>query len=1123
MLFQVIRGLVLSKPECQKNQGMDADLWRRIWTLGPFSRGHCMKTRNLLCTLAGIFCAATVVFAQVDTGTITGTVADPSGAMLPGATVTLTHEESKISRTVLTNEVGYYVAPNLHAGSYSIKVELAGFKTQEKRGIVLRLQDRFRIDFMVELGELAEVVSVNSTPPVLETETSNLGQVVEQKTMENLPLNGRNFVQLALLSAGVTPSHRAVQRDTFVSNGMRPIQNSYIIDGMENKAHVVGFDKSSAQAHRPSIDAIQEFKVQTSTFSAEYGQGAGAVLTATIKSGTNSFHGSAFEYHRNAALDARPYFQPPNTDRPQFIDNQFGGTLGGPIRRNSAFFFVSYQGTRILSGAPRIGTVPTADLREGRFGSRLIYDPNTVRPNPNGTGFIRDLFPNNSIPVSRWDPVAAKLLQIAPLPNLPGSVNNHFYNPEQRVAEDSVDARVDYKLGSNDSFFGRLSLSNGTNVLPPPLPAPANDLSTAEPRGRSFVAAYTRSFSSRIINETRWGFNRSLLVQDIETPRLFEQFGIKEPAKDPVVKGLPIFAISGFSSLGTADPAADLPLQVTGSANLPIKKTGMGTILSDVLSIIHGNHSLKFGGEVWWNQLNGNVTLQARPNFNFNGVYTQNPQARTGNGHAFADFLLGLANNVTTSTRARSGMRNRNYLFFLQDDWKLTRRFTLNLGIRYEVVTPYVEVNNRQSQTLLEGSTARLVSAGEGGDSLFDRAFIRTDRNNFGPRVGFAYQAHKKTVVRGGFGVFFGRDEDIGVARRLVNNPPWFVLITFPSDQINPNIRLATGIPDGILDPKNMRNPEVNNYPEDSALPYVLQWSLNIQQELPHDFLFHIGYTGSVSQKLYLPVNINRPLPGVGAVDPRRPYQGFGNIFVYGPHVRANYHSLFVRAERRFAGGYSFLTSYTLGHSIDTGKFQNEDGAALQDHRNRNAERASSNNDMRQRLVTSFIYEFPFGRGRRWAQSGAAALLLGGWRWTGIGSLNSGLPFSVTMQTDTTNSLATLRPNRVKDGNLPRSERTLGRYFDLDAFVAPPPLTFGNAGRNILRGPGAVNFDFGIHRDFRITEGVSFQFRGELFNAFNTPQFGDPASVLGNPQAGVIAPPTRGTERQIQFGARLAF
>lgn len=1081
-----------------------------------------MKCRHSVWALAGSLFLAPFAFAQIDTGTITGTITDPTGAVLPGVTILLTHQESGAVWPVLTNDEGYYVANNLRVGSYSIRAELAGFKAQEKTGIVLRLQERLRIDFRLEIGELTEVVSVSGSPPLLETETSNLGQVIDGQTIENLPLNGRNFIQLALLSAGVTPSHRAVQRDTFVANGMRPIQNTYILDGMENKAHIVGFDKSSALAHKPSVDAIQEFKVQTSTFSAEYGQGAGAVVTATIKSGGNDFHGSLFEFHRNAAFDARPFFQPSNTKKPQFIENQFGGTLGGPIKPNTAFFFFSYEGARILSAAPRIGTVPTGELREGRFGHRAIFDPATVRRNPNGQ-FVREPFKQNSIPAARWDPVSARLLKLFPVPNLPGNVNNHFYNPKQRVDEDGFDGRIDYKWSEKDNLFGRFSWTNGENVLPPRLPEPANDLSTAKPLGRSVVLAYTRSFSPQIVNETRLGFNRTVLTQDIETPRRFEEFGIREPAKDPAVKGLPQFSISGLSALGTADPAAGLPLEVTGSGNLPIKKTGMVTIFSNNLAILRGSHSIKMGGEVWWNQLNGNVTLAARPTFNFNGVFTQDPQRRAGTGHAFADFLLGLSNNVTTSTRARNGLRNRNYMFFLQDDWKVTRRFTFNIGLRYELVTPYYEVNNRQSQVLLDGTTPRLVQAGSAGDSLFARAFVRTDKNNFAPRIGFAYQVREKTVIRAGFGIFYGRDEDLGVSRRLVNNPPWFIRVQFPSDQINPNIRLVTGIPDGILEPKNMVNPEVNHYPEDSVLPYVSQWSLNIQQELPNAVLFHIGYTGSISQKLYTAININRPSPGQGAIDPRRPYKGFGNIFLYAPLVRANYHSLFLRVERRFAGGYSFLSSYTLGHSIDTGKFQNEGGAAAQNDRNLKAERASSNNDIRHRLVNSFIYELPFGRGRKWAQSGVGAVLLGGWRMTGIAGLHGGLPFTPTMQTDTSNSLAPLRPNRIRDGNLPRSQRSLSRFFDLDAFQAPAAFTFGNSGRNILRGPGAVNVDFGIHREFRVTEGVILQFRAEFFNALNSPQFEDPAATLGNPQAGVIGPPTRAPERQIQFGARLAF
>jgi hypothetical protein len=375
-----------------------------------------------------------------------------------------------------------------------------------------------------------------------------------------------------MLAAGVLPSYQTVQRDNFVANGNRPIQNSYILDGMDNKAHIVGFDNGSALTHKPSVDAIQEFKVQTSTFSAEYGQGAGAVVNATIKSGTNQLHGSLFEFHRNSALDATPYFQPPDTEKPLLLQNQFGGTTGGPIKRNRTFFFFSYEGTRIVSTAPRIATVPTDALREGRFGSTRIFDPATTGQSPTGTGFIRQPFPDSIVPRDRWDPVAAKLLELFPRANLPGNVANHFYNPKQRVQSDQVDVRVDHKLGEGDHLFARVSLADDVNTLPPPLPPPANDLSKAFVDGRSLVIGHTRIFGRGVVNELRGGFNRTRLDQDIDTPRRFAEFGINGAFDSPRVKGLPTFAISGLTMLGTANPAAGLPISVTGSGNLPITK-----------------------------------------------------------------------------------------------------------------------------------------------------------------------------------------------------------------------------------------------------------------------------------------------------------------------------------------------------------------------------------------------------------------------------------------------------------------------------------------------------------------------------------------------------------------------
>ncbi|MBI4470114.1 MAG: TonB-dependent receptor, partial [Acidobacteria bacterium] len=604
------------------------------------------------------------------------------------------------------------------------------------------------------------------------------------------------------------------------------------------------------------------------------------------------------------------------------------------------------------------------------------------------------------------------------------------------------------------------------------------------------------------------------------TPRRFDEFGIVGALDDPEIKGLPTFAITGFATLGTTITTASLPIPVTGSSNLPLTKVGQSEVISDILSVARGNHHLKTGVEIRWNILNASATLAGRPSFTFNGVFTQDPQRRPGTGHAFADFLLGLTSSAAVSTRSVSGLRNREYLFFLQDDWKVTHQFTINLGIRYELVTPFGEVNDRQSNFIinrLDPDFGKLVLAGARGDSILDRSFSKLDTNNFAPRVGFAYQFGRSTVLRGGFGIFYGRDEDGAIAGRLTNNPPFFIRIAFPSDQINPRVVLRTGFPPGVLTPENMIDPVVNNYPEDFPFPYVQQWSLNMEHELPASMLLQVGYVGSSSVRLWGAVNINRPPPGPGEIQARRPLQGVGGVSVYSPYIKANYHSLFVKLEKRFSRGLSFLTSYTLGHSIDTA------GGGIQNIRDLNAERASSNNDIRHRLVGSYIHDLPFGPGRTFLnQGGILATILSNWRWTGIASLHSGTPFTPTLSTDPTNSGASARPDRLSDGNLPAEERTLERYFDVSAFQAPTGYRFGNSGRNILRGPGLVNFDFGFHRDFRIREELRVEFRAEFFNAFNTPHFDEPFAVIGTARAGRIES-VRAPERQIQFGLKVLF
>ncbi|HYM09373.1 MAG TPA: carboxypeptidase-like regulatory domain-containing protein, partial [Bryobacterales bacterium] len=397
--------------------------------------------------------------AQVDTGSISGVVTDPSGAVVPAAPVVITNQATNISQQLETNASGFYSAPALKPGVYTIAARHPGLRAEMRTGVELRVQDRLEINFQLQIAAATQEVTVAAAAPLLESQSSSLGQVVGARTITGLPLNGRNFIQLALLTAGVLPSNRAAERDTFVANGARPIQNSYLLDGIENKNHIVGFDDSAAQVVQPVIDAIQEFKVQTSTFSAEFGQAAGGVVNVTIKSGSNDFHGSLFEFFRNSALDATPYFQPPGGGKPRFGQNQYGATLGGPIRRDRTFFFGAWQGTREQSADPRLATVASLAHRQGLFGSTPVFDPATTRPNPSGSGFIRDRFANNQVPASRFDPVSAKLNALYPDPNLPGNANNFFSNQTERIRNDQSNFRVDEKLSDRDSMFARFSFS----------------------------------------------------------------------------------------------------------------------------------------------------------------------------------------------------------------------------------------------------------------------------------------------------------------------------------------------------------------------------------------------------------------------------------------------------------------------------------------------------------------------------------------------------------------------------------------------------------------------------------------------------------------------------------------
>ena len=1020
--------------------------------------------------------------AQVDTGSISGTVHDPAGAIITNATIKVTNTAAGYVSTVTTNHDGLYTVVDLHPGNYRVSVAAPGFQSVTRTGIDLRLQDRLAINFDLAIGQTNSSIEVQSTAAALETETTSLGQVIEDKAIQALPLNGRNYIQLAVLGAGTTPSQRSNERNSFVANGQREIQNSYVLDGIDNKNKIVGFDSSDAQSIEPIIDAIQEFKVQTATFSAEFGQSAGGVVNVSIRSGSDQFHGSAFEYLRNSWLDADPFFQPALTAKPQFIQNQYGATVGGPILRNRTFFFFAWQSTRISDASPQLAVVPTASQLAGHFGT-TIYDPATTQPNPNGTGYIRTPFAGNQIPTDRFDPVAAKLLTLFPAPNLTGA-NNFFSNQKETISNDQYVLRVDHRFSDKDSAFAHYIAFFDTNSLPAVLPPPASNPSIVWPEAHSFAFSESHVFSPTMLNEARVGYQETREKQTVQTARLFEQYGIIGAPDLPNVTGLPTFAVTGLTTIGTTGPGTP-PTPATGSGNLPIDKQGRVIQVNDNLTWERGRHVLKFGADFQQITLYGNVTLSARPSYNFNGVYTQNPQNRTGTGYALADFLLGYTSSSSVSTNSDSESRQHIWQAYVQDDWKIRPTLTINAGLRYELPLPFYETSNHYADVILEPGPlyGQLLNASDAAQNGYRRSFVDPNFHNFAPRLGFAWQPDPSTVVRAADGIFYGRDENVPVADRPTNNPPYYILSSYTSDQIDPSIFLATGFPANAISPSNVKTPSVNSYLKHSPTPYVQQWTLNLQRNFGLGFVGQITYVGSSTHNLYYPNQIDQPTPGPGAIQPRRPFPQYSALHAYAPLVNANYNSLQVQMERRFRNGFSLLTAYTWGHAIDNGPSQVDTVVVPQNAYDFAAERGNSAFDIRNRFVTSVLYELPFGKGKPLlADSRVGNAIAGG---------------SAARR-------HLLRPERpvVHAGRRRPREHTNREHPNRSPTEGFPAATAVSITRSIPLFSYLVcsvhlrqfrpRYPYGLSRAIGLVEGASLEIRAEAFNLFNTPQFGLP-------------------------------
>lgn len=1070
------------------------------------------------------FCTA--LFAQVDTARIIGTVKDPSGAVIAGARISFTNVETNVSAETRTDGTGRYESFPLHIGKYRVSAELDGFKRAIRDGIVLQIQQTAVVDMVMELGTISQEVSVTAGAALLTVNEATQAQVIDNQKIVDLPLNGRDYTQLALLSAGAAEPAKGSRVGGFSGSGMRASLNNYILDGMDNNNRQLANAGRQAETIRPSIDAIQEFKVMTNSFSAEYGQAGGAVVNLGIKSGTNALHGTAFEFLRNEALDAKNYFDLPQDPKPPFKRNQFGWSLGGPIRKDKTFFFGDYEWNRIRESRTVNNTIPTAKMMQGDFSDFLptkIYDPDTY----NAATGLRQAFPGNIIPKSRFDPIGTQLLGWYPATNKPGMVNNFLNNPPSNTDVDRWDAKIDHTIGPRDNLFARFSFQHEVDPMSPALPPPAYGGGTNGAEfnhdGRNFGVAYNHIFTPTLILAMKAGWNEMFTKRFTPAPaNLNKELGLNGVGW--TLPGSALINVNGYVALGP------------GQFNPNYSDSQTRQLVAD-MTWIHGRHTVKFGLNFGWMQMYENNSASANGQFAFDGSFTRNPK-NAKEGNPVADLLLGMASSAQVSNIAYMNQRAPWYQAYIQDEWKATSKLTLNFGLRYELRLPFVETRNGWANFDIDTNPgqAQLVYAKDG--SRYDRATIRTDTNNFGPRFGFAYQLAKNTVLRGGYGIYYVGFQPFGDSQYLHDNPPFQTTANLTTDAVNPTLLLRNGLPSDALNLKYAKYLVTDSYDRAGVLPYTQQWSFSVQHQLPSDLLLEVGYYANVAHKLLQRMEGNWAPPGPGNINSRRRFQS-----VYIPTVdeyvtlgsssrqqwsaNANFQSLQIRAEKRLTRGLSFLASYMWSKSISDGRGTAVDGGTApvtpQNPQDLRSEKSLADENIPQRFVVSEVYELPFGRGKRFMANVHPLIdgFLGGWTVAGITTLESGNPVNLTVRGNPSNTGDPNRPNVAHDWHLPAGQQSLQRWFDTSAFEINAPYTFGDAGRNLLTSPSSSNFDLAVYKTFRVTETKRLQFRAEAFNAFNTPNFGDPNAQVGNVKFGVISGASR--PRNLQFGLKFLF
>lgn len=1107
-------------------------------------RSNLSLTSRAFAVASALCLLACPAFAQFESATVLGSVRDASGGTVSGTKVTLENTRTGVTQSTTTNEGGDYQFSSVRIGTYRVTGEATGFKTAVAEEFTLTVNARQRVDLSLQIGEVSDKVVVVDAATPLETDTSSRGTVVSASQIVNLPLNGRSYADLALLAPGVRRSNLASSgspRDaSFNVNGMRSSQNNFIIDGVDNNAYGTSNQGFSNQVVQLSPDAVQEFRIETTNYSAEFGRAGGGIVNATIRSGTNEFHGSAWEFLRNTELNATGFFKPVNNQKPVFIQNQFGAAIGGPILRDKLFFFADYEGFRRIQTGVTFSDLPTLEQRQGILGRGILPGGADLALRNPLTG---EVYANGVIPASQITPFAAQVLRDLPAPNRPGISQNFQSQPRQTNQNDKGDIRSDYFLNARMNFFGRYSHRLLNNFEPGAIPGLSGGNNNGNVRilNKAAVFGTNVTLSATSLLEARLGVSITeggKLPIGVGTPGVAQSFGFPNLPTDPrFVGGLYPQSVSGYTSFGVqgSNPQFQNPYVLNPKVNY---------------SKILNKHSIKAGYEY---QLIDTDIDDFNPKVgsdSYNGRFSQVPGTPTNNVQFLADFLVGARNNYTLNNAVIVNYRQRMHFAYLQDDWKVTPKLTLNLGIRYEFATPQWEGENRISN--FDPTTNTILEAKDG--SLYDRSLVHPDTNNWAPRVGLAYTVFDKTVIRSAYGISYINFNRMGGENLLAYNLPH---ILNPSvNQVPPAApngqRLCTsvddppfncfrptqqGYPNGFLSLQNINRALVrtNYIPADNPTGYVQNWHFTIQQELARNLVLDVGYVGTRGVNLMILGDYNQAVPNnTGENVPlaqRRPIRGFDFIQAAFGAGFLSYHALQAKIEKRFGGGLYLLHSFTWSKGIDnaSGHLETANGDNSRvNFRNLPGERGLSGYDQPFTNVTTVNFEVPFGRGRRYGSdiNRFTDSLVGGWRIAAINTVTSGQPVNLTYGPASAFSVSgapNYRPNISGDPVVPEGQRTVQRWLNPDTVSIPTDVRFpfGNVGRNTVRGPDFFTLDLALHKQFALFESHAVEFRAEAFNATNRTNFNPPNSTRSSGSFGAIQSAL--PARQVQFALKYLF